>query len=390
MEDKVYKNYDMERLDQVEDELLDIFQKINVVHEILAFEVDFQCEFSKGYLRHYKFDVPFPGLEVYTFRNTANVLQEILSKRFVCTLSIHEPDHQVYKPKPASIELIMNLKDAFKTNNTVKKLHMDTRIGAQGAIEFAEALKMNTTIQELNLRHNNIGNNGCIALADSLKINKTLKKINLVSNYIGNEGCIALANALKINKTIKIVYFRGNKIGLEGCVELAKALKINKTIQEINLCHNKIGSNGCKILADSLKINKTIKILDLGVNEIGDEGADALANVLKINTTIQNMFLGRNYINAKGAIAIANALKINSGIQKIDLSENFKIGDDGGFVLLEALKLNTTIKKIDLTRCNISRAILQQMKTCNVEVFDSQNRPTNGFMNDKDEFEPTQ
>jgi len=382
MEDEVYEtDYDMERLDQVEDELLEIFQKTNVVHEILAFEVDFQCNFSKGYLQHYKFDVPFPGLEVYTFRNTVNVLQEILSKRFVCTLSIHEPDHQVYKPPP--IELIMNLKDAFKTNNTVKKLHMDTRIGAQGAIEFAEALKMNTTIQELNLRHNNIGNNGCIALADSLKINKTLKKINLVSNYIGNEGCIALANALKINKTIKIVYFRGNKIGLEGCVELAKALTINKTIQEINFPQNEIGSNGCKILADALKINKTIKTINLGTNEIGDEGADALANVLKINTTIQNMFLCCNYINAKGAIAIANALKINSGIQKIDLSENFKIGDDGGFVILEALKLNTTLKEIDLTRCEISEAILQQMKTCNVEVFDSQSGPIGGFMNYK-------
>jgi hypothetical protein len=48
-----------------------------------------------------------------------------------------------------------------------------------GAVEIAEALKINSTLNELSLEFSSIGKEGAIAIAKALKINSTLSNLNL-------------------------------------------------------------------------------------------------------------------------------------------------------------------------------------------------------------------
>ena len=47
------------------------------------------------------------------------------------------------------------------------------------------------------MEQNNIGDEGAIAIADALKTNSTLQEISLRKNDIGDEGAIAIAEVLK-------------------------------------------------------------------------------------------------------------------------------------------------------------------------------------------------
>ena len=61
--------------------------------------------------------------------------------------------------------------------------HFDlNNIGDEGAMAIACALRFNSSLQELYLKHNNIGDEGATAIAEALTINSTLQKIDLVGN----------------------------------------------------------------------------------------------------------------------------------------------------------------------------------------------------------------
>lgn len=63
--------------------------------------------------------------------------------------------------------------------------------------QLAEALKMNTMLQELSLHNNHqLTMNAARAISDMLKMNTTLKRLELSKSPIGDDGARALADAL--------------------------------------------------------------------------------------------------------------------------------------------------------------------------------------------------
>lgn len=64
-------------------------------------------------------------------------------------------------------------------NNEVFKGVVHYGMGKEGAIEFAEMLKRNITLRDLDLSSNEIGNGGFTNIAESLKFNRGLTAINL-------------------------------------------------------------------------------------------------------------------------------------------------------------------------------------------------------------------
>ena len=61
------------------------------------------------------------------------------------------------------------------------------------------------------------------------------------NNRIGVQGCVALAEALKTNRTVHTLDLSFNYIGVQGCVALAEALKTNATVHTLDLSYNSIG-----------------------------------------------------------------------------------------------------------------------------------------------------
>ena len=55
-------------------------------------------------------------------------------------------------------------------------------MGDAGAVALADAIKINTTVQEIHLSSTIISDDGAVALADAIKINRTVTKIDLMCN----------------------------------------------------------------------------------------------------------------------------------------------------------------------------------------------------------------
>ena len=137
----------MQRLCEIEQDLLTVFDQISIAHEIIAFEVECKCEYQ--YIDNYKFYIPLPGLRVNLNIENFNLLNEILSKKFICNLNAH-----------------FSIRDSYTT----------PRLSLQEFTVLLENLKINHTSQEINLSKNGLGDEGAMMVAESLKFNSVIKK----------------------------------------------------------------------------------------------------------------------------------------------------------------------------------------------------------------------
>lgn len=55
---------------------------------------------------------------------------------------------------------------------------------------------------ELYLGINQISPTGCVALGEALRMNDTLQKIDLQGMQMGPGGCLALSDAIRVNSTL--------------------------------------------------------------------------------------------------------------------------------------------------------------------------------------------
>ena len=87
---------------------------------------------------------------------------------------------------------------------TLRVLHItDNNIGPSGAIAIANALVNNTSLEELNMNHNNIfGQDGAKAIAKAITNNKTLKKLLLYGNFrMNDDEAMTIRRSLDHNNT---------------------------------------------------------------------------------------------------------------------------------------------------------------------------------------------
>jgi hypothetical protein len=108
----------------------------------------------------------------------------------------------------------------FKPYSWLVKYSLENQISDKWVIALAEALRINKTIQSINLMSNKIGNQGAIALSEALKYNQTLLTMLLGSNEIGVKGVLSLASCLEHNNSILHLYCLGTKfyeeLGIRG------------------------------------------------------------------------------------------------------------------------------------------------------------------------------
>lgn len=138
----------------------------------------------------------------------------------------------------------------------------------ENMLHLAEALKINTTLNQLNLMLNNLTSEAVLHLAEALKNNTTLKQLNLGVNHLGSKTASYFAEVLKINTTLTQLGLETNNLGSEGALHLAEVLKINTTLNQLNLKYNNLKLESALHLAEALKINTTLTQLDLDGNNL--------------------------------------------------------------------------------------------------------------------------
>ena len=88
---------------------------------------------------------------------------------------------------------------------------------AHDATVVAEILKSNTSVTTVYLYGiKEIGDEGAKALAEALKVNATVEKLDLDGCGIGDDGAAAIAEALRSNTSLEQLWLRGKGIGEQG------------------------------------------------------------------------------------------------------------------------------------------------------------------------------
>ena len=241
------------------------------------------------------------------------------------------------------------ISDSLKINVSLQELNlaMNYNITSEGAKKIAEAIQVTKTLQTLNLCDNNVCDDGAAAISDSLKINISLQELNLRYNRITNEGAKKIAEAIQVTKTLQKLDLRNNNISDDGAAAISDSLKINVSLQELNLAWNKITTEGAKKIAEAIQVTKTLQTLNLCDNNVCDDGAAAISDSLKINVSLQELDLERNNIRTKGAKKIAEAIQVTKTLQKLNLHDN-NISDDGAAAISDSLKINISLQELNL------------------------------------------
>jgi NLR family CARD domain-containing protein 3 len=298
------------------------------------------------------------------------------------------------------------LADSLKQNESLETFSVEeVQLGNVAVLtSFANALKINKGLKELNLGDNSIDSEGAAILADALKVNTTLTDLELSDNSIEDEGATSILNALAgwnttlttlalwgndISETIHSAintFVDANRVGIRllhaaGKLDLsskgvcdgratiiAMDLADSTTVTTLILNKNDISHQGCAGIADALVKNCSLISIELNDNSIGDAGCSAMAATLVQNTVLTTLWLNGNGIGLPGATALAESLQVNTSLQVLGLGRN-DLGNDGAVVVANALRSNTSLARLDLDGNNISdegaMALLTTLKSCN-------------------------
>ena len=101
---------------------------------------------------------------------------------------------------------------------------------------------------------------------------------------------------IKINNTLQVLNISGNPIGDEGIAAIAQTLD-NAMISELYVWVCKITVTGAKALREGLINNHTIKLLDVSGNDITVDGAIAILEAAVANRVCQEVIINYEYMS---------------------------------------------------------------------------------------------
>ncbi|KXS12056.1 RNI-like protein [Gonapodya prolifera JEL478] len=197
------------------------------------------------------------------------------------------------------------ISNSLKSNKTVKALDLRaSNIRVDGATAMGQMLKVVVEAGGFPFFTTLIAN-----LSSLLQVNCTLEKLSLEWNCIGlwDTGVKALADALTVNQTLVDLDLRNNRITPQGAQCIAMSLKHNTALRRLDLRWNNVGLLGGRAFVDALKWNMFLTDLELAGNEVPEDvnrtifanlernrerhtkKSAAHANATNLSNTIQNI-----------------------------------------------------------------------------------------------------
>ena len=191
---------------------------------------------------------------------------------------------------------------------------------------IATYLCNNKTIKELVINNNTIDTNGINMIGESIKINTTLEILNLSNAFEVNSSCHSLIKNLVHNTSIHTLNISKNYIYNTTYLELNNMLKNNHTLLHLDISDSvfpEFSTFGLHVMiGDSLVINNSLESLKMTFNYLDDDVANSLGIMLKINSSIMKLDLSNNNITHEGYNMILNGVTDNNNIMNIDLTNN--------------------------------------------------------------------
>jgi Ran GTPase-activating protein (RanGAP) involved in mRNA processing and transport len=257
----------------------------------------------------------------------------------------------------------------------------------RGLKKFAEVVKVNAKMAEIDLSANNFGNEGAKHLGEALQENATLKRLHLRKNSIGDDGAVALAEGLQTNQSLISIDLTHNRIHEKGAAALAVCIMSVKILLSENLfsqlpesvlvdSKNKIAKKCKKAVTNLIKglnvdldlkdcglhehdaeflvdiltgdCGTKLRTLNLSTNSIGDRGVQLFTEFLTKHTNLKRLDLSGNGMHDETAFELADVLGMKECvIEDLMLSENH-FGDAGCIALANSLAVNKTVCVLSL------------------------------------------
>lgn len=116
------------------------------------------------------------------------------------------------------------LLDSIRANRATELPLQDAGMTVADMELLAEALRDNTSVQEIHLHLNPIGDAGVVLLAGALHNKPNLRHLNLHHTELGDEGVKALAKSFEGTTSPDTLWLHGNQITSAGMQVLAETL----------------------------------------------------------------------------------------------------------------------------------------------------------------------
>ncbi|CAB3398974.1 unnamed protein product [Caenorhabditis bovis] len=191
---------------------------------------------------------------------------------------------------------------ALKNNTGIKELYLgdNSLQGTDGAHIFQLILN-NTSIQLLDLRNNSLGDSGVRHISDALRHRETLEKSSLSAlvlwnNHITGASMDCLAEALKVNTKIETLNIGKNKLDVDGVARLKPAIVSSSHLHRLGLQNTNIDCQGAIILAECMADNTALLRVDIRDNPIALAGLLALHSAMKLNKSITLLNIDANCV----------------------------------------------------------------------------------------------
>ena len=210
-----------------------------------------------------------------------------------------------------------------------------------GTCALCECLKVNTSLQSLEISHNSIKDKGLTKILNNLP--GTLVRLIVSGCHLTYNGAVSFGKKLKINKALKYLKISSNSIGDDGISAISDGLHINMTLIQLVARRCEFHSKGAKNVAKMLQANETLKYLDISSNNIGDSGIKAVAHGIQTNSTLIQLKLFN--CNGTSAEGIAKMLTVNNILKDLGITYS---NDDDGTVLKTFCMSNCKLMQLNI------------------------------------------
>ena len=238
-------------------------------------------------------------------------------------------------------------------------------VSGNAMLFIAKAISKNTSLQELDISHNNLQDDGAVAIGEQLKFNKTLQHLNMSANGITNKGLQSIAEALYVGTGLCKLNISYNRITYEGVVCLLDHVQVKTTLKTLWITHNNITKTGLSCIENSIIKMHCLLAIHTSYNEVITTRKlfYLTVNYVSLNeeATFSNQVVSHDYSDffyeelqdpSYGIVVLSDCLKDNNTLQEFDLSH--KYGSFSVNKIVEILKVNRTLVKLNISYHHLS------------------------------------
>jgi len=173
--------------------------------------------------------------------------------------------------------------------NIVKELDISRNFFNSGALKKIIETVNCTALRKLDISKNDVSDSDVKFISVCLKHNISLQELIMAGYYkIADNGALMFAEAIKVNTTLLVLDISYHKISDVGVKAIGDSLRYNRRLQELNISYNdNVTIDGALYLLGCIRSNTTL--MKLAMNYYDWTHLIDVVDCLKSNNTLQSI-----------------------------------------------------------------------------------------------------